>query len=155
MDINAEILQRIELFESLKESELEEIASFAEIKTYPMGTIIFTEGDEPDRLYVIKEGAVRITKHIEGAGDEMLVIMTEGDYFGEMALIDEANRSAQAKVISELTVIELSKENLHRLMAENEHLANKLLWKFSRILSQRLRELHEKLEDLFGFTRFY
>ncbi|OQY29964.1 MAG: hypothetical protein B6244_01515 [Candidatus Cloacimonetes bacterium 4572_55] len=150
-----EILRCIDLFENLDESELEAISAIMSVQTYPAGHTIFREGEIPEKLYIIQHGSVRITKHIDGAGEELLVVLEKNDYFGEMALIDQAPRSAQAQVIEDLSTLEIDKQQLINLMEWNEKLANKLLWKFSCILSKRLRELHDKLEGLFTITRLY
>ncbi len=153
--MNTDILQKTDLFENLDDRELTMIARISVASAYSAGYKIFEEGRQAKKLYIIESGSVRITKYIEDAGDELLIVINAGDYFGEMALIDDSPRSATATAISETTLIEIDKKDLRELMTFRENLANKLLWKFARILSRRLRELHDKFEGLFAITRLY
>ena len=95
MDIG--ILKKVNFFDTLSEDELKEIASLSKPEEYKEGETIFSEGDEGERLFVILTGAVRISKNIPGMGEEALSILRSGDYFGEMSLIDNAPRSADAR----------------------------------------------------------
>ena len=152
---NFEFLRKIDLFENLGEEDIKAIVNVSTVESFPVHHIIFEEGWEAESLYIILDGSVRITKHIDGVGEEVLAIIREADYFGEMALIDDSNRSARATAMEPLRAIVINKTNFDQLMDSNLQLANRLLWNFSRILSKRLRALHEKLESMFAMTRFY
>ncbi len=148
-------LKTIDFFSQLADDDIQKIENVSHVETYQSDRIIFEEGWDADRLFILKKGCVRISKHIEGVGEEVLAIIREGDYFGEMALIDDHRRSARATAMEDLEVVIINKTDFDQLMQDNLKLANRLLWTFSRILSKRLRDLHEKLESMFAMTRFY
>ncbi len=150
MDID--ILKKVKFFDTLTENELKEIASLSKLKEYKEGETIFSEGDEGERLFVIISGAVRISKNIPGMGEEALSILRAGDYFGEMALIDNAPRSADARTHEASGLMTLSKKDLETLMDEKKDLGYKILSKFVETLSQRLRDTNDKIRSFFAMT---
>jgi CRP/FNR family cyclic AMP-dependent transcriptional regulator len=87
---------------------------------------------------------VRISKFIPNIGEEALAVLKEGDYFGEMALIDNFPRSAHAIANTDIEVLAIDKTELDYLMNMDHELGYKLLWKFTETLSKRLRETNEK-----------
>lgn len=81
-------------------------------------------------------------------GEEALAILEAGSYFGEMALIDEAPRSADAKAHEDCVLYSIRREHLGELLFLNKDLAHDLLWTFLRTLSQRLRETNDRFTFL-------
>lgn len=150
-----EFLKAVDLFAKLTDEDIHSIAEVCHEEHHRAGKIIFEEGWDADRLYIIKKGSVRITKQVDGVGEEILTIIQDGDYFGEMAIIDDHQRSARATAVEDLDAVVIKKDDFDELMQTNMVLANRLLWTFSRILSRRLRDLHDKLEGMFAMTRFY
>src|SRR5690606_10952895 len=109
------------------------------------GAKLFSDGDPADRFYVLVRGKVRISKQIPGMGEEALAVLEPGQYFGEMALIDEAPRSADAICNSNVVVGVIEKTGFEDLLFMNKDLAYDMLWTFVRTLSGRLRESNEKM----------
>ena len=95
---------------------------------------------------------MRISKNIPGIGEEALCVLAPGDYFGEMALIDNAPRSADALSHVDASLLTVSKADLEALMEKNKELAYKLLWKFVETLSKRLRETNDKIRSFFAMS---
>ena len=150
MDIT--ILKKVPLFDTLTDDELSEVLRLAKEEEHKSGNKIFSEGDSGDRLYIINAGAVRISKNIPGIGEEALCVLAPGDYFGEMALIDNAPRSADALSHEDASLLTVSKADLEALMEKNKELAYKLLWKFVETLSKRLRETNDKIRSFFAMS---
>ena len=150
MDIG--ILKKVKFFDTLTEDELKEIASLSKPEEYKEGETIFSEGDDGDRLFVILSGAVRISKNIPGMGEEALSIPRAGDYFGEMSLIDNAPRSADARTHEDSSLMSLSKKDLEGLMDEKKNIGYKILSKFVETLSKRLRDTNDKIRSFFAMT---
>jgi len=122
------------------------LAAFSKEELYNRDDLIFREGDEGDKLYIILDGKVRITKHIPGAGEEALAILEKGDFFGEMALIDNQPRSADAKAhINGTTVLTISRQVLNEILSVDIESAYQFLSILCRILTQRLREINLKI----------
>ncbi len=130
------------------------IAAVTEQESYPAGERIFRHGDAGDRLYVIAEGRVRISRDIPGMGEEALAILGEGAVFGEMALLEDTPRSADAWVHESCTVLAIRREAFEDLLFLHKNLAYEVLWSMVRILSARLRETTDKLTFLSGTDKF-
>ena len=145
MPIDVAQLKKVALFESLLPDQLKLIASIVDEQQVKPSTLLFADGDQADCFYFIVQGKVRISKHVPGIGEEALSILEPGDYFGEMALIDDANRSADAITNTTCTLGSISKAAFDNLLFMNKDLAYDLLWTFVRVLSSRLRETNEKM----------
>src|SRR4051794_24573253 len=98
MNDRIEQLAKIDLFAGLKPQAIELLAKVATEESHALGTKIFQHGDAGDKLYLILEGKVRISRDVAGMGEEALAVLGPGQIFGEMALLDEAPRSADARV---------------------------------------------------------
>lgn len=152
--MDATILKNVVLFEGLTSAQLEKIAKVATERTYPASALIFKEGQPGAAMYVIAEGKVRISKMVPGIGEEALAILERGAYFGEMALIEEEPRSADAIAHIECKLYEIQREKLDQLMFTDKELAYVLLWSFVRTLCGRLRETNEKIRGFFALSAF-
>ena len=105
-------------------------------------------------MYVILSGAVRISRQVPGMGEEALAVLRAGNYFGEMSLIDESPRSADAKAHESCELLVLKKDDLEDLLFVDRDLAYDLLWSFVRTLSGRLRETNDKMTFMAVTSKF-
>jgi len=144
-----EVLRGTELFSGLDDDEIAALLLVGQMRTYTKGATIFAEGSQADKLYVIYEGAVRISKIVEGIGEEALAILQPGDFFGEMALIDHGPRSAHAFAHHDVRLLEIPIGAMLELLDNDKSLATKFLWSFCRVLTSRLRETSSKISNLF------
>lgn len=147
-------LKGIQLFSGLKPPALELIARIAQQETHARGSKIFRHGDPGDKLYLILEGKVRISREVPGMGEEALAILGPGQMFGEMALLDESPRSADANVHETCKVLAVPRDGFDDLLFINKDLAYEVLWSFVRMLVTRLRETNDKLTFLSTSNKF-
>jgi CRP/FNR family cyclic AMP-dependent transcriptional regulator len=147
-----EFLQKIFLFENLSENELEKIHRIARTETAAQKTVIFKDGDPGDRCFVIIKGEVRISKFIPNIGEEALAILKPGEYFGEMALIDNFPRSAHAIANTDVELLAINKTDLDKILIMDRELGYKLLWTFTKTLSKRLRETNDRLVSFLAMS---
>jgi CRP/FNR family cyclic AMP-dependent transcriptional regulator len=147
-----QLLKKINLFETLVEPELEKIGKLCRPENAAKGAVIFKEGDPGDRCYIILQGEVRISKFIPNIGEEALAVLKAGDYFGEMALIDNFPRSAHAIANSDSELLSINKTELDKILILDRDLGYKLLWAFTKTLSKRLRETNEKLAGFLAMS---
>lgn len=140
-----ELLKKINLFETLTEHELGKIQKICAQVNFAKDAVIFKEGEPGDRCYVITSGEVRISKFIPNIGEEALAVMKTGDYFGEMALIDNFPRSAHAIANTDVETLAINKTDLDKILIMDREMGYKLLWTFTKTLSKRLRETNEKM----------
>ena len=129
----------------LSTRELRLLATFSSEEMFKTGQKIFAEGEQGDKLYIILDGEVRISKFIPGAGEEALAILERGDFFGEMALIDNSPRSADAIAHTDVTVLPVESRLLTDILSRDVDSSYQFLYILWKILSRRLREINLKI----------
>jgi len=150
-----DVLRVCPLFASLRPEQVQKVAALAQEREVPQGELVFREGDPGDAMYVVLSGKIRISKMLEGVGEEALAVLEPGAFFGEMALIDDAPRSADARAHSPCKLAELRRDELEQLLFVDRELAHDILWSFCRTLSVRLRETNEKIKAFFALSAFH
>jgi CRP-like cAMP-binding protein len=103
---------------------------------------------------LILEGRVRISREIPGMGEEALAVLGPGQVFGEMALLDESSRSADARVHERCRLLVIPKDGFDDLLFLHKDLAYEVLWNVVRLLVTRLRETNDKLTFLSVSSKF-
>jgi CRP-like cAMP-binding protein len=131
-----EKLKEISFFKDIPEQDLREIAGIMVEKSYPATAVIIEELTEAERFFIIHTGKVQITKRFEADADLVLNLLSVGDFFGEMALLDERPRSATARAVEPTDVLEVSREDFDTLLYKAPTLAFRIM----KELSSRLRE---------------
>jgi CRP/FNR family transcriptional regulator, cyclic AMP receptor protein len=154
MSDRLEQLATIDLFSGLKPLALELVAKVATEESHAVGTKIFQHGDVGDKLYLILEGKVRISRDVAGMGEEALAVLGPGQVFGEMALLDESPRSADARVHERCRLLAIPKDGFDDLLFLHKDLAYEVLWNVVRLLVGRLRQTNDKLTFLTVSNRF-
>jgi len=138
-------LGTIQLFRGLAPGGLERIAAIAGEERHATNTFVFREGEIGDKLYLILEGKVRISRNLAGMGEEALAVLGPGEAFGEMSLIDDVPRSADAVVHEDCRLLVITREAFEDLLFIHKDLAYEILWNFIKTLSGRLREANDKM----------
>jgi CRP/FNR family cyclic AMP-dependent transcriptional regulator len=151
---HAEALSKVHLFSGLASDNIALIASIAGEEGHPLGAKLFQHGDPGDKLFLILEGKVRISRDIPGMGEEALAVLSSGDVFGEMSLLDESPRSADAVVHERCRLLTIGRERFEELLFLRHDLAHDVLWSAVRILARRLRETNDKLTFLSVTSKF-
>jgi CRP-like cAMP-binding protein len=146
------LLKKISLFQGLNLAQLSKVADITTERQYAIGKHIFKEGERGDEFFLIMDGRVRISKNVPGIGEEALAILEPGGYFGEMALIEDTPRSADARAHTTCTIRVIKREQLDELMFTDKEIAYTLLWTFVRTLSERLRETNDKIKAFFALS---
>lgn len=152
--MDAKQLREIPVFSGLTTEQLSLVAGHGSLRKCGAGEVLFREGEAGTEFFVILEGKVRISKMVPGIGEEALAILEPGAYFGEMALIDNTPRSADAIAHSSCRLWFIETRDLEELMFLNKELAYDLLWSFVRTLAARLRETNDKIGAFFALNRF-
>ena len=112
-------------------------------RTYAPGEKIFAEGELGAEMFIIQTGRVRISKKT-GDTEKTLVVLEDGDFFGEMAVIDKAPRSAAASAVEETKCIVLNEEQFEQQMQNNARIVKKIL----KNMTARLRDTNKQIENL-------
>ncbi|MCX7655084.1 MAG: cyclic nucleotide-binding domain-containing protein [Treponemataceae bacterium] len=114
------------------------------IHIYRNGEIIFKEGDPGESMYILLQGAVELRIKVNGAESVIKVIEAPNDFFGEMALIDGKPRSATAIAVKNTRLLEVNREAFENMIVTNGKFALKII----KILSERIRQTNEQIENL-------
>lgn len=138
------ILKYIPMFEDLTNAELEKISKLMVPKKFMKGEVLFMEGDEGNSMYIIKSGNVKILNISEDGKEKIFSIFTEGDFLGEMALIDKENRSATAEAMEDVVTYVIYKNDFLEMLKGNFTLVMKIM----QTLSERIRVMNKKVEIL-------
>ena len=133
-------LRKVDLFQYCTYRELMAVCEIAQQQNVPAGAVLFVEGDAGRACYVVVSGAVRVEK--AGAS---LAVLRPGDYFGEMSLLDDPRRSADAVVIEDATLLVLGRDRFLQLMKQDSELAAKLMWQLLQKLSRIVRLTNDRL----------
>jgi CRP/FNR family cyclic AMP-dependent transcriptional regulator len=139
---------KVDLFKErgLSAAEMKLLATFSSEERFREGSMIFREGERGDKLYIVLNGRVRISKFIPGVGEEALAVLDRGDFFGEMALVDDKVRSADAKAHeSDATVLSIDRATLNEILSMDPNASLQFLNLLCRMISRRLREINDKI----------
>ena len=132
--------------QGLSAQELRLLAKYSREERYPANALVFAEGERGDCLYIVVDGTIRISRMVPGMGEECLSMLSRGEVFGEMALIDDQPRSADARAHSSgSTVFSISRTLLEEVLSMDPDAAVQFLQLLCRLLCRRLRAMNERL----------
>jgi cAMP-dependent protein kinase regulator len=118
------------------------------------GRLIIAEGSPGERLYLIDAGKCSVTTEISGAGTEEIKLMEEGDFFGEMSLLESAPVSASVYARGPCRLLWIDRKAFERLIAEDMPIANKLLKAIILTFCERIRDTAAKIESYYKMSKF-
>ncbi|MBI2368992.1 MAG: Crp/Fnr family transcriptional regulator [Deltaproteobacteria bacterium] len=136
--------KKSDLFSRLRDAELEELAATAVPKAFPKGAFIIQKDAPGDDLYLIVSGNVKVTLYSEDGRELILAELREGDFFGEMSLLDGKPRSAMVIALEATEALVVRRRDFLAILNRNPAMAVKII----EALCQRLREADEKIESL-------
>lgn len=145
------ILDSVEIFEGLTPQELEVLASSGVMRTYPKNTVIINENDLADSLYIIEAGRVKVYCSDKNGKEFIMNTLGAGDYFGELALLDDDRRSASVRTLEKASFLIIYKEEFNKVLLNQANIAATLI----RNLTRRVRKLTQDvkalaLQDVYG-----
>jgi len=149
-----ELLRNVSIFRDLDSGELARVAEVCREQEFVSGEYIFHEGESGNRLYLIVEGEVRISREVPGSGEEALAVLKPGSLFGEMAVFDRSERSTDAISHGGTKVITIVRSDFELLLDFNRDVAYKVLWSVVRLQSGRLRSTNDSLKSFLAMSMF-
>src|SRR6185503_12750150 len=144
-------LKAVPFFTQLSDRELDVVRAVAAEKTYPKNAVVLTEGEMGDSLYMIQSGKVKVFIGDEDGREIILKILSAGDFFGEMSMIDKQPRSASVTTSEASTFLVLTHAAFEKCVEQAPRIANMVM----RVLATRVREADRKigtiaLMDVYG-----
>lgn len=139
------LLRQVPLFRALPAEESRRLAVLLRKQSLKKGEALFRKGDEGTALYMIISGKIKIVRQSKGGDEAILALLTDGDFCGEMSLLDDLPRSADAVAVEETQLYALNRKDFLAYVMHNETTVRAILG----ALSRRLRKADDTLEDIF------
>ena len=152
MDLS--LIKKSAIFADLEDGELERVAEICDEQQFKFGKTIFKEDEPGNRLFIIADGEVRISRNVPGSGEEALAVLKPGACFGEMAVIDRSSRSTDAIANTDCTLLTITRSDFEMLLDFDRDLGYKVLWSTVRLLSSRLRVTNDNLRSFLAMSMF-
>jgi CRP/FNR family transcriptional regulator, cyclic AMP receptor protein len=139
-----QILERHFLLGKLSAHEIDALISYARVEWYPAGREIFAKGSPGQSLMAVLRGSIKISSLSEGGKEIVFTIFNAGEIFGEIAVLDGEERSADATAMTDCELLVLNRRDFMPILENRADLCMMLL----RILCRRLRQTSEQVEDV-------
>lgn len=143
-----EVLSKVPAFANLAPRDLKEVAAIVHKREYRAGEPVFYQGDPGLGMYIVQDGEVSIAILGKDGNEQELAVLGDGDFFGELALLDESPRSANAICKTDCTLIGFFRPDLFELIEKKNTLGIKIVLKLSEIVAQRLRQTDKELSKV-------
>ena len=117
--VSPAVLRTVPLFSSFPEEQLRTLATVVSRRSASRGSIVIAAGDPTDSLYIILSGRLKVMMSDAEGKEVILSILSGGEFFGEMGLIDDAPRSASVVAIEPCELLVITRRDFKRCMAEN------------------------------------
>jgi CRP/FNR family transcriptional regulator, cyclic AMP receptor protein len=141
------LLRSNPVFADLKDREVWELEQITHRRSYKEGEVVFHEGEPGVGMYIIEAGSVKV--FISASGHEIeLARLEKGEFFGEVALLEDEPRSATVMAMEPTALIGLFRPDLLDLIDRNPEAGVKIVLKLSQILAARLRHTHEEMRRM-------
>jgi CRP-like cAMP-binding protein len=135
---SCDILKRIDIFSELSDDEFSELYGLMSARDLKEGEVLFCEGDDGDEMFVIVSGSVAVDVSLHDGKKIVIAEIREGDFIGEMSIVEELPRSASCTARGKTSLLSLSAKALRRLMEERSSMAVKILHRMALIAAGRL-----------------
>ena len=137
-------LKRVPIFNNLLEEEMKEISKILIHRTYKKGEMIYLSGEEIESLYIINKGKVKITKSSESGKEQIIRILSVGDFINELSVFTRTLSNNNVEAIEETTMCILSARDLQKIIEKNPGIAIKIMQE----LGERLEKTEKLIESI-------
>lgn len=141
-------LRGIPLFADMKKQELREFEKIMHRRVFKANEPIFWEGEPGVGMYIVKSGSVGIYKILPDKAKEEIALLSKGEFFGELALLDESPRSATCISRERSEIIGLFRPDLFNLLSRKPRLGSKFLFQLAAVIGERLKSTNRELHEL-------
>ncbi len=140
-------LKQVPIFQDFSNREFREVENLIHQRTYKPEEYIFKRKAPGEGMYIILTGTVEIFAEDAQGERNVFAMLGEGDFFGELSLLDEEPRSASAIAIDHTELLGFFRPDLFSLLDRNPDLGNKILLNLSRVIGERLRHTNNLLTE--------
>jgi CRP-like cAMP-binding protein len=139
-----ELLRTVPIFSELTEADIVSLARLTSRRTCPKDTVVFFENEEGDSFFIIVDGRIKVTILGDDGREVILSVLGRGDFFGEMALLDNEPRSATAIAVEDTELLSLHRNDFQTVLTDNRSIMLALI----KILTARLRRANHQISTL-------
>lgn len=118
---------KVPIFKNFDCDEANELFTLVEHKNYKKGDLLFQAGETAETLFIINEGRLKLYKYTKDGKEQILHILKEGDFWGELQLLNESNFDCYAKVLEDCNICTIKKADFQNLMLKNPEMSLKVL----------------------------
>jgi CRP/FNR family cyclic AMP-dependent transcriptional regulator len=139
-----ELLRTVPIFSELSEPDIASLARLTSRRHCPKDTVVFFENEEGDSFFCIVDGRIKVTILGDDGREVILSVLGRGDFFGEMALLDNEPRSATAIAVEDTELLSLHRNDFQSVLTDNRSIMSALI----KILTARLRRANHQISTL-------
>ena len=139
-----ELLRTVPIFAELTDGDIASLGRLASRRRFPKDTVVFFENEEGDSFFMILDGRIKVTILGDDGREVILSMLGPGDFFGEMALLDNEPRSATAIAVEETELLSLHRTDFQTVLTENRSITSALI----KVLTARLRRANHQISTL-------
>lgn len=139
-----ELLRSVPIFSELTEADFSSLAKVANRRRYPKDSVVFFENEQGDFFFMILEGRIKVTILGDDGREVILSLLGSGDFFGEMALLDNEPRSATAIAVEDTELLSLHRNDFQSVLTDNRSITMGLI----KVLTGRLRRANHQISTL-------
>jgi CRP/FNR family transcriptional regulator len=142
--MRTDFLQRVPLFATLNDTEFKNLEAIFRIRAYQKNQVVFLEEEAGTYMYIVLAGKVKVTKSTPGGKESILTIHRQGDFFGEMSLLDGKSSPATVSAMEDCKIAAISAADFNRHLMTNEKVVRQII----KVLCARLRHVWAQIQSL-------
>lgn len=150
--VSRQRLKEIALFKRFTEEEINMIAPMLSEEFYKKGKVIWEEGSHEQGLHIIDYGKVRVTKRTKEETKQILSVLKENNFYGELSLLDGRSHSAAIEALEDTKVLVLQRKDMEKLLDEKPVTAYKIVREMTIAINEILREMNDKFMKLVNYV---
>jgi CRP/FNR family cyclic AMP-dependent transcriptional regulator len=139
-----ELLRSVPIFSELTDADFSSLAKVSNRRRYPKDSVVFFENEQGDFFFMILEGRIKVTILGDDGREVILSLLGSGDFFGEMALLDNEPRSATAIAVEDSELLSLHRNDFQSVLSDNRSITTGLI----KVLTARLRRANHQISTL-------
>lgn len=143
-----DLLRSCPLFFELYDSEVEKIVQYCTVFSYAPDQAIVHEGDEGNQIFILLNGTAEIRRSLHDGQFMRFGTLKPGDVFGEMVLVDERTRSADVVALGDCDILEVKYDDIFSIFAKEPKIFGLIMLNLSRLLTKRLKQTNQTIQDL-------
>lgn len=137
-------VSKVYIFSNLQPESFKKISDIIDTRKYRKGQVIFFEGDIEDKLYIINQGRIKIYKYNREGREQILYILSEGEFMGDKSLLKKGRFQFNAEALEETIICTITKDDFDTIVTKNTEITLKIL----EVLHDRLMNLENLIQNL-------